>query len=379
MTLATPIPMLDMVRLHAPMREALEAAFSRALDTGQFIGGSAVDSFEGALASHVGAREAVGVSSGTDALLVAMMALGVQPGDEVITTPYTFFATAGCIARLGARPVFVDIDPVSFNINVHAVASAVTPRTVGIIPVHLFGQCAEMDPLLQLAESKGLWVVEDAAQSIGATCRDRQSGTMGTVGAFSFFPAKNLGALGDGGAVVTNDPTLARRIRSMRQHGAMKKYRHEVIGGNFRLDSIQASFLSIKLPCLKGWEEGRRQVAWRYADAMGSLVGIRLPVSGKGMAHVYNQFVIRTAQRDRLAAALKEASIGCAIYYPTPLHLQACFEYLGHGPGSFPESERASRETLAIPIDPLLDTDAQERISSVIRQAILHAEPEEEN
>lgn len=379
MTVETPIPMLDMKRLHAPMRNALEAAFSASLDTGRFIGGPAVENFETDLAAHVGVSNAVGVSSGTDALLVAMMALGVQPGDEIVTTPYTFFSTAGCIARLGARPTFVDIEPLSYNIDVRLVADAITPRTVGIIPVHLFGQCAEMDPLLQLAASKRLWVIEDAAQSIGATYNGRQSGTMGTVGAFSFFPAKNLGALGDGGAVVTNDDGLARRMRALRQHGSQTKYAHERIGGNFRLDSIQASFLSIKLPYLKSWEEGRKAVAARYAHALGRLKGVRLPAVGPKMGHVYNQYVIRSKERDRIAAALKEASVGCAVYYPSPLHLQTCFEYLGYGPRALPESESASLETLAIPVDPLLDPLAQERIAAIIYHTVTCCEAPTEN
>ena len=372
------IPMLDMVRLHAPMRDALLAAFSDVLASGRFIGGKAVEEFERDLAEYVGAPQAVGVSSGTDALLVAMMALGVGPLDEVITTPYTFFATAGSISRLGARPVFVDIDPISFNIDSEKIEAAVTQKTVGIIPVHLFGQCAEMDPVLKVAKAHGLWVIEDAAQAIGASYRGRQAGTLGTLGTFSFFPAKNLGALGDGGAVVTGDAALADRVRALRHHGAQTKYVHDTVGGNFRLDALQAACLSVKLPYLKGWEAGRRQLASRYREMLGGLERLTLPEEGPRMHHVFNQYVVRSEDRDRIQAALRAADIASAIYYPVPLHRQQCFESLGYGQGDFCESERAANESLAIPIDPLLDQEAEKRIAAVIVDALHSSRAEKE-
>jgi dTDP-4-amino-4,6-dideoxygalactose transaminase len=378
MSAESTIAMLDMGRLHAPLEEALVSAFSEVLKSGRFIGGPVVERFEQELAEHVGAAHAVGVSSGTDALLVAMMALGVGPGDEVITTPYTFFATAGSISRLGARPVFVDIDPDSFNIDTDRIAAAITERTVGIIPVHLFGQCAKMDAPLALAEARGLWIIEDAAQAIGATYDNRQAGTMGTMGTFSFFPAKNLGALGDGGAVVTGDEALAEKVRALKQHGAHAKYTHEMVGGNFRLDAVQAALLSVKLPYLASWEAGRRQVAARYLELLGALDGLSLPVEGPAMHHVYNQFVLRTEARERLREALGQAGVASAIYYPAPLHVQRCFQALGYRAGDFEESERASRESLAIPIDPLLDQASLDRVAAVIAETISNASEKKE-
>jgi len=358
--------MLDLKRLHAPLREELKSAFEEILDSSAFINGPPVKRFEEELAAHVGVSRAIGVSSGTDALLVAMMALGVKPGDEVITSPYTFFSTAGCVARLGARPVFVDIEPDGFNLDIEKIEAAVTDRTVGIVPVHLFGQCAHMDAIGRIAKARGLWVMEDAAQSIGAELDGRPAGTWGTVGTFSFFPAKNLGALGDGGAAVTDDGDLADRIAHLRGHGAKRKYHHEEVGGNFRLDALQAAMLSVKLPALRGWEEGRRRVASRYAGALEGIDGVTVPRELPGRRHVYNQYVIRLRDRDAVRELLAERGIGCAVYYPSPLSAQPCFAYLGHGPGDFPEAERAARETLAIPVDPLLDEAQQEAVIEAV-------------
>jgi len=365
-------PMLDLKRLHAPLRDGLRAAFEEVLDSSAFINGPPVARFEEELAAQVGVRRAVGVSSGTDALLVAMMALGVRPGDEVITTPYPFFATAGCVSRLGAKPVFVDIAPDGFDIDPALIEAAVTDRTVGIIPVHLFGRCADMDAVGRIAADRGLWVLEDAAQSIGATHGGRQAGTMGTVGTYSFFPAKNLGALGDGGAVVTSDEALADRMVALRNHGSRTKYHHEEVGGNFRLDALQAAFLSVKLPALRGWEDGRRAVAARYAEAFAGVAGLTAPAADPAGRHVFNQYVVRIAggRRDRVKAALEAAGIGCAIYYPAPLSVQPCFAYLGGKEGDFPEAERASRETLAIPVDPLLTAAQQARIIEAVAEAM---------
>lgn len=363
------IPMLDLVRLHKNLQEDLIGALQDCLNSGQFIGGESLRKFELSLAQHVGTNYGVGVSSGTDALLVGLMALGVGPGDEVITTPYTFFATAGSIVRLGARPVFVDIDPVTFNLDPSAVAAAITSRTQGIIPVHLFGQCAEMEPILATAEKHHLWVIEDAAQAIGARCGELFAGAMGTIGTFSFFPAKNLGALGDGGAVVTDDEALASKIISLRGHGAAKKYYHEMVGGNFRLDAIQAAFLLAKLPHLRSWEEGRRKVAVLYRERLGEVEAIGLPEERPHTRHVYNQFVIRVGEaRDELAGVLRANGIGSAIYYPVPLHLQKCFSHLGYANGSFENAEKAALSSLALPIDPLLTEEEITIICNAIRK-----------
>ena len=364
------IPMLNIPRLHAPIEGELRAAFDAVLSSGRFINGPSVTRFEDELAAHVGVAHAVGVSSGTDALLAAMMALGVKPGDRVITTPYTFFATAGCIARLGARPVFVDIERESFNIDPARLEEAVTDDTVGIIPVHLFGRCADMTEVNAVAARHDLWVLEDAAQAISATHAGANAGAMGIAGAFSFFPAKNLGALGDGGAVVTGDDDLAQKIRALRGHGSKVKYYHDVVGGNFRLDALQAALLSVKLPHLAAWEEGRARVALRYREALGGLPGITLPTTEKGDNHVFNQYVIRCDARDDLKAALDGAGVGCAIYYPVPLHLQPCFADLGYRKGDFPHAERAAQETLAIPVDPAMEENDQLVIINLVRKTV---------
>jgi dTDP-4-amino-4,6-dideoxygalactose transaminase len=366
----TPIAMLDLVRLHAPLKDQFMEVFSKTLDSGRFIAGPAVDRFEQALARHTGALGAVGASSGTDALLLAMMALKVGPGDEVITSTYTFFATAGSIARLGATPVFVDIDPVTFNMDPQAIAGVITEKTVGIIPVHLFGHCAHMDPSWELASSRGLWILEDAAQALGAEYRGQAAGTMGIAGVFSFFPSKNLGAMGDGGAVVTNEGTILDRVGTLRHHGAKEKYQHEFVGGNFRLDALQASLLLVKLPHLRSWEEGRRTVAGRYTELFREVDEVTTPVEMPTCRHVFNQYVIRVPQRDKVEKALKEARIGCAVYYPVPLHLQACFSHLNYTTGDFPNAEVAAEQSLAIPIDPLLTEEDQVRVVQVIKRAL---------
>ncbi|MDJ0765884.1 MAG: DegT/DnrJ/EryC1/StrS family aminotransferase [Myxococcota bacterium] len=368
----TLVPMLDLVRLHAPIAEALKQVLAHTLASGRFILGPAVEQFEADLAAHVGCKFAVGVSSGTDALLAGMMALDVRPGDEIITTPYTFFSTAGCIARLGARPVFADIDPVTFNIDPAGIGAVITDRTVGIIPVHLFGQCADMDPILEIAEARGLWVLEDAAQALGATYKRYKAGSLGRLSALSFFPAKNLGALGDAGAVLTNNAALAKKIQMLRQHGSQTKYCHDLVGGNFRLDALQAGWLSAKLPHVLDWEAGRRSVAQRYRAGLGIVDGLVLPQEVPQQRHVFNQYVIRikTPKRDRVRQALTQNGIGCAVYYPHPLHLQPCFAHLGYNRGDFPESERAAEEALALPMDPLLGETAQERVIHTVIQAL---------
>jgi len=363
------VPMLDLHAHHAPLRGDLVKALGRVVDHGQFVLGPEVETFEAHLAEACGAAHAIGVTSGTDALLVSLMALGIGPGDEVVTTPFSFFATAGVVARLGAKPVFADIDPVTFNLDPDCVKGAITPRTKAILPVHLYGQCADMEPLLTLAAARGIPVVEDACQAIGAEYKDgRRAGTMGTFGCLSFYPTKNLGALGDAGAVLTMDQGLAEKVRLLRNHGAERRYYHKLIGGNFRLAALQAAALDLKLPFLPGWSAARRTNAQRYDALMQEhhLVekGIRLPYaawrnSGRVNYHIYHQYVIRAPNRDLLREHLAKKEIGSDVFYPVPFHLQECFASLGYQPGAFPEAERAAKEVLALPIYPELTADQQ--------------------
>ncbi len=373
------IPLLDLNAHHGPLHKEIMAAIEDTLRSQAFILGPQVTRLEERIAAYSQARHAIGVTSGTDALLVALMTLGVGPGDEVVTTPYSFFATAGVVVRIGARPVFVDIDPVSYNIDPARLEKAITNRTKALIPVHLYGQCAEMKPILELAQKRGLPVVEDAAQAIGADYRDgRRAGSMGTIGCFSFFPSKNLGALGDAGMVVTNDPDLGEKIRILRVHGGKPKYYHKVIGGNFRLDSIQAAVLNVKLNYLDQWTKGRQDNARRYEtlftkSGLTEKPGIGLPKavyasSGVRHYHIYNQLVIRAPRRDQLMAHLKQKNIGTEIYYPVPFHLQECFKSLGHKAGDFPEAERVANETLALPIYPELTAEQQQQVVDAVRE-----------
>lgn len=367
--MATPIPMNDLARIHAPLEDALIASATAVIRSGRYIQGPEVDAFEREAAAYCGAAHAVGTSSGTDALLVALMALGIEPGDEVVTTPYTFFATAGTIHRLGGIPVFADIEEESFNLDPAEAARRVTPRTRALLPVHLFGRCADMAALQTVATAHGLPIVEDAAQSIGAEAADgRRAGSMGAVGCFSAFPAKNLGALGDAGFVTTNDEALARTIRVLRVHGGSPKYHHAVIGGNFRLDALQAALLRVKLPHLDAWTAARAECAARYRILLadrGVDELVRLPPAGDGR-HAWNQLCARATERDALRQHLAEAAITTEIYYPVPLHLQPCFRYLGHGPGDFPVAEQAARSALALPVFPGLRADEQERVADSI-------------
>lgn len=346
------VPLLDLQAQYLPLRDDIRAALTRVADSQRFILGPETSQLECALAEHLGVPDAVGVSSGTDALLVAMMALGVGPGDEVITPTYSFFATAGCVVRLGARPVLVDIDPATFNLDVTQVAAAVTERTKAIIPVHLFGQCADMAPLLALSAQTSVPIIEDACQSIGATYQGRQAGSMGMFGCFSFFPSKNLGAFGDGGLVTTTDADRGKRVRLLRAHGAEQRYYHQCVGGNFRLDELQAAVLGVKLPHLHAWTQGRQRNADRYRALFADrgLDDVTLPVTRPDRNHIYNQFVIRVPHRDALKAKLQAAGIGCEVYYPVPFHLQQCFQELGYAKGAFPVAEAAANDSLAIPI-----------------------------
>ncbi len=357
------VPLLDLAAQYAPIRDAVVEAVTRVVDTQKFILGPEVEAFEAEVAAYLGAPHAIGVSSGTDALLVAMMALDLGPGDEVIVPTYSFFATAGCVSRTGATPVLVDIEPVSYNLDVEAVRRAITPRTRAIVPVHLYGQAADMTPLLALACEHGLQVIEDAAQAIGATLDGKALGTLGRFGCFSFYPSKNLGAAGDAGLVTVNDDEMAARVRLLRVHGAQRTYHHEKVGGNFRMAAIQAAVLRVKLRHLEAWTEARRRNADRYRQLFAALAPgapVHLPVELPGRRHIYNQFVIRAERRDALRDHLRAHGVGCEVYYPVPFHLQPCFAYLGVPQGALPEAERASAETLALPIYSEL-TEAQQQ------------------
>lgn len=361
---ATTIPMLDLKAQYAQIKPQVDAALMRVVESQHFINGPDVEAMEQEVAAYCQAKHCIGVSSGSDALLVSLMALDIGPGDEVITTPYTFFATAGAIARMGAKPVFVDIDPVTYNIDPRGIDAVVTRRTKAIMPVHLFGQCADMDPILDVARKHRLAVIEDAAQAIGAEYKGRRAGSMGTVGCYSFFPSKNLGGFGDGGAVVTSDATLADKIRLLRGHGSHPKYYHKILGGNFRLDTIHAAVLRVKLPLLDSWASARQQAGAHYTTlfakyGLGSLVETPRVVQAR---HVFNQFVSRFEDREGVREFLKKQKITTEVYYPLPMHLQECFANLGHKKGEYPESEKAALATLALPMFPELTAAQRERV-----------------
>jgi dTDP-4-amino-4,6-dideoxygalactose transaminase len=368
------VPLLDLRAQYATIKDEIREAVDAVLESQQFINGPAVATLERAVADYLGARHGIGMSSGTDALLAALMALGVGPRDRVITPAYSFFASAGVIARLGAVPVFVDIDAASYNLSPEslekvwaALGASARQRVKAIVPVHLFGQCADMARILEFAQHVDVPVVEDAAQAIGAVYRDgRHAGTMGVVGCFSFFPSKNLGGIGDGGLVVTDDDALAERLWLLRNHGAKPKYRHAIVGGNFRLDTIQAAALLVKLRYLDGWHKARQEHADRYRELFreAGLAGQVTPPAVVDAApgvrsHIYHQFVIRSPRRDALRAFLTAEGVGTEVYYPVPLHLQECFAGLGYQAGDFPESERAAGETLALPVYPELTAEQQ--------------------
>ena len=380
------VPLLDLKAQYAPIREEIRKEIDEVCDAQYFILGPKVEAFEQHVAEYCGVPHAIGVSSGTDALLIAMMALGIGRGDAVITSPYTFFATGGCIARTGATPVFVDIDPVTFNIDPAQVRAALTApgkhleglSVKAIVPVHLYGQLADMTPLLDIAGEFGIKVIEDGAQAIGAEYPapegGRRAGALGDMGCFSFFPSKNLGGFGDGGMVTTRDADLAGHLRKLRNHGASPKYYHQFIGGNFRLDALQAAVLDVKLRHLDDWHAGRRANAARYTAAFESSA-VQTPVAaydGAGVAqyHIYNQYIVRVPNRDAVRDALLAAGIGCEIYYPVPLHLQECFSTLGYRAGELPHSERAAQETLALPIYPELSDAQQDAVVSAILGAV---------
>lgn len=357
-----PVPLLDVSRGNSPLRDELLSAMARVLDSGQYIGGPDCQAFEQAVAQYCDTKYAVGCASGSDALLLALMALDIKSGDEVILPSFTFFATASCVSRLGATPVFVDVDLETFNIDPQLIEQAITSRTKAIIPVHLFGQCADMHSIMQIAQQHGLYVVEDCAQSIGATYKNHQSGGMGHIGCFSFYPTKNLGGFGDAGIITTNDADLSDRIRLLANHGMRPRYHHQEIGVNSRLDSLQAALLNVKLKHLSQWSTMRSENAAEYQRKMqesglnGSVV---CPRAGVQCGHVWNQFTIRIpgGQRDAVRQKLADAKIGTEIYYPIPLHRQVCFGYLGYEKGSLPVTEKLSNEVLSLPIFPELTTD----------------------
>ena len=364
------VPLLDLKAQYSTIQSEIREAIERVVESQHFILGQEVAALEREIASFCDTRFAIGVSSGTDALLAALMAIGTGPGDEVITTAYSFFATAGVIARLGARPVFVDIDAKTFNLDSTKIETKITSRTKAIMPVHLFGQCAEMGPIMEIVQGKGIHVIEDAAQAIGAQDnKGKQAGTIGHVGCFSFFPSKNLGAFGDGGMVITGDENLAETLRVLRVHGAKPKYHHSRVGGNFRLDAIQAAVLRVKLTHLARWTEMRRNNARRYHmlfEAMCLTECVSLPKDSAG--HIYNQFVARFPDRDRLRSCLREKGVETEVYYPAPLHLQECFQYLGYQTGDFPEAEAATRESLALPIYAEITEDQQRYVVDQIAE-----------
>jgi dTDP-4-amino-4,6-dideoxygalactose transaminase len=354
------IPLLDLKAQYASIKNEVNAAIGEVLESQHFILGPKVDQCEKAIAAYSKCSHGIGVSSGSDALLACLMAENIGPGDEVITTPYTFFATVGAISRLGATPVFVDIDPATYNVDVSQIVARITAKTRAIIPVHLYGQMADMDAVMQLAKEHGLVVIEDAAQAIGAEYKGHRAGSIGHYGCFSFFPSKNLGTTGDGGMVVTNDAERAEKLRVLRGHGAKPKYHHKIVGGNFRLDAMHAAVVTAKLPHLDNWTAARQHNAQRYDQLfgeMGAPIGLPAVMTDR---HIFNQYVIRVAGRDALQEYLRKKSVGTEVYYPVPMHLQECFAYLGHRQGAFPESERAAKETLALPVYPEL-TEAQAR------------------
>lgn len=373
MTREQPVPLLDLTRYDAALKEDVARAVAAVFETGRFVMGATVEDFERELAEALGVRHAIGVSSGTDALLVSLMVLGIGPGHEVITSPFTFFASAGEVARLGARTVFVDIDPATFNLDPGKLEGAVTPRTRAIQPVHLYGHCADMDGISSVAARHGIPVLEDACQAIGASWNGKPAGALGTLAAFSFYPTKNLGAAGDAGAVTTGDDALAAKVRVLRIHGGIRQYHHEEVGGNFRIDALQAAVLHAKLPRLSAWNERRRAIARRYGELLAEAAAkgkVVLPMEAPGARHVFHQYVVRVQNRDEVRERLTRAGVGSSVFYPLPLHLQECFADLGYREGSFPESERAAREVLALPIFPELTDPEVERVAAALTQAL---------
>lgn len=375
-TSAQNVPLLDVSRENGPLSENIKQTICEIVDSGRFIGGPHCQQFEQSVADLCDTEFAIGCASGSDALLLALMALGIKAGDEVICPSFTFFATASCITRLGATPVFVDIDPETFNLDPALIESAITPRTRALIPVHLFGQCCDMEAIQTIASEHNIAIVEDCAQSIGASRNGRMCGSIGDLGCFSFYPTKNLGGMGDGGVVTTNDPELADQVRLLANHGMRPRYYHQEIGINSRLDSIQAAVLGIKVNELAGWTEQRSNNATRYqklfaARGLGNLM--TLPTNAEGSGHVWNQFTVRIndGRRDEVRQGLADRNIGSEIYYPIPLHRQECFQYLGYGPKSLPQTDKAAGEVLSIPVFPGLTTKEQDYVVESVCEVVL--------
>jgi dTDP-4-amino-4,6-dideoxygalactose transaminase len=366
------VPLLDLSEQNAALRPEIEAALGRVLDTNGFILGAEVAALESELAEYCGVKHSIGCASGTDALLLALMAFDIGPGDEVITTPYSFFATVSAITRLGAKPVFVDIDPRTYNLDVSQIEAVITENTKAIQPVHLYGQCADMKALLKISEKYGIPLVEDAAQAIGSEENGIRAGAMSDVGCFSFYPSKNLGGMGDGGFMTANNDEIAHKLRALRVHGSFERYYHKWVGLNSRLDGFQGAVLRVKLPHLDNWSDARKANSEIYRELFvetGLGESVILPYERENVRHIYNQFVVRVPEcRDALRAFLSENGIGTDIYYPVSLHLQECFGYLGYHEGDFPESERASRETLALPIFPELRREQIEYVVGKIAE-----------
>lgn len=360
------VPLLDLTRQYRSIKNEIDEAVAAVLGHCKFINGPEVKKLEGEVASFCGTKYGIGVNSGTDALLIALRACGVGPGDEVVTTTFSFFATAGVISRLGALPVFVDIDPRTYNIDVTKLDAALTPKTKAVVPVHLFGQCADMDPILDLCRQRDLKVVEDAAQAISAEYNGKRAGSIGDFGCFSFFPSKNLGAAGDAGMIVTDASETEDFARILRVHGARPKYYHSHIGYNSRLDTIQAAVLSVKLKYLPEWSRKRSEKAAIYDKAFSNLEQVITPFVVKGNYHIYHQYTLAVPERDKLRDHLKEKGIGCETYYPVPLHSQECYKHLGYQPGSLPVAERKAREVISLPVFPELTQDEQEYVIDTV-------------
>jgi len=367
------VPLLDLQAQYETIRDEVRTAVDRVFDSQQFVLGAEVQALEEEIARYSQTKSAIGCASGSDAVLLALMSCGVGAGDEVITTPFSFFATAGAVARLGARPVFVDIDERTFNLSPSLVEAALTERTKAIMPVHLYGQCAEMNPLIELSQSRGIPIIEDAAQAIGAEDHGRRAGSMGTIGCFSFYPSKNLGGAGDGGMLVTNDLDHGRRLHMLRVHGEETKYHHKLVGINSRLDSLQAAVLRVKLPHLDAWSTERQRKAQQY-ELMFVDVGlseqIEVPFVRSNARHIFHQFVVRVrgGRRDALREHLRECGVGTDVYYPVPLHLQECFSYLGYKEGDLPVGKTAAKETLALPVYPELTDEQQDYVVSKVAE-----------
>jgi len=363
------VPFVDLSAIHQPLHQEFKAAFERVLEQNSFIMGPEIKKFEDAFAAYLDVEHCITTNNGTTALHLVLAALGIGPGDEVITVPNTFIATAEAVSGVGATPVFVDVDPVSFTMDPALVERAITPRTKAILPVHLYGQCADLDALLQIADQHKLFLIEDACQAHGSEYQGRKAGTIGLAGCFSFYPGKNLGALGEGGAVVTNDTALAQKLRMLRDHGSLRKYEHSLPGFNFRLEGLQGALLAIKLPHLDQWNGERRKIAALYNEKLRD-ANVVLPVEMPYGKHVYHLYIVQIENRDEVKQNLAERGIDTGLHYPVPLHLQEAYQQLGYKKGDFPVSERLSQHILSLPMYPGLSIEAVERVVQVLAESV---------